>query len=253
MMPLQIDTLRVQSGRHTLLHQVSLQVAAGELVVLLGPNGCGKSTLLRAICGELPAEGDIRLFGQPRQHWPARRLARQLAVLPQHSDLRFDFQARQVVAMGRLPWPGREAEQAPVVEQAMQAMDVWQLRDAPYLQLSGGERQRIHLARVCCQLDDHLPGLLLLDEPTSALDPGHQHQVLQQVRRLARRGHAVLMVLHDLNLASRYADRLVLMQGGRLLADGSVHDTLTADHLAALYGPGPELWSHPTAGRPVVV
>ncbi len=253
MIPLQTHALSVQLGNRSLLQRVSLSIAAGELVVLLGPNGCGKSTLLKAICGEIPAQGAVQLFERSRREWPVRQLARQLAVLPQHSDLRFDFTAQQVVAMGRLPWAEPQPMLTSAVERAMLAMDIGHLRDAPYLQLSGGERQRAHLARVYCQLDDRLPGLLLLDEPTSALDPGHQHQVLQQICALTRRGHAVLMVLHDLNLASRYADRLILMQQGQILDDGDVEHVLNADHLHTLYGDGPELWHHPRSKRPVVV
>jgi len=253
MTPLQLEQVSLPLGARRLLDGIQLEVAAGELVILLGPNGCGKSTLLQAIAGERRHTGQIRLFGQTRGQWAASRLARRLAVLPQHSDLRFDFPAESVVSLGRLPWPGPRQAQAPIIQRRMEQMDVWQLRAAPYLQLSGGERQRVHLARVLCQLQDDEPGLLLLDEPTSALDPGHQHQVLQQIQAVARQGHGVLMVLHDLNLASRYADRLVLMQQGRLLAEGPAQAILTADHLARLYGPGPELWHHPLTGRPLVV
>ena len=253
MIPLQTHALSVQLGNRSLLQRVSLSIAAGELVVLLGPNGCGKSTLLKAICGEIPAQGAVQLFERSRHEWPVRQLARQLAVLPQHSDLRFDFTAQQVVAMGRLPWSEPQPMLTSAVERAMLAMDIGHLRDAPYLQLSGGERQRIHFARVLAQLDTSQPGIMLLDEPTSALDPGHQHQTLQLAQAQARAGLAVLIVLHDLNLASRYADRVLLMQQGELLADGSPRDTMTAPLLHRLYGVGPELWHHPLDGRPLVV
>lgn len=252
MTPMILQNLSLQRGHRRLLDHLSLSLNQGELMILLGPNGCGKSTLLKAISGELAATGEIQLFGRPRDAWPARELARRLAVLPQHSDLRFNFQAQEVVQLGRLPWPERHDEHPRQVERRMQEMDVWSLRRAPYLQLSGGEKQRVHLARVLCQLDDRQPGLLLLDEPTSALDPGHQHQVLQALRQVSAQGHTILMVLHDLNLASRYADRLVLMQQGRLLATGTARDTLTAPAMQALYGAGPELWHHPDSGRPVI-
>ena len=248
-----IQHLSLTLGARPLFSDFSLSLAAGELTVLLGPNGCGKSTLLKALTGELASSATITLFGRPTSQWPSCARAQRLVVLPQSSSLSFDFLAREVVELGRLPWSTAPAINRQRVESSMRALDVWPLRDARYLHLSGGERQRLHFARVLCQLDTHQPGVLLLDEPTSALDPGHQHQTLRLAKQLAGAGHAVLMVLHDLNLASRYADRVLLMQQGRLLADGTPRETLTAALLHRLYGAGPELWHHPQDGRPLVV
>lgn len=253
MIPLSIVDLQVQLGRRPLFDDLSLELESGELTVLLGPNGCGKSTLLRTICHDIPYQGEIRLFDKPRQHWHAHALARRMVVLPQSSMLGFDFRAREVVELGRYPWSCSRDENLGRIQSSMQSLDVWSLRDAPYQQLSGGEKQRVHFARVLAQLDPDQPGLLLLDEPTSALDPGHQHQTLQLAQAQARAGHSVLIVLHDLNLASRYADRLLLMQEGKIVADGAPASTLTARNLHQLYGVGPELWLHPTHGRPVVI
>lgn len=250
---LTISDLTLQLGARSLFDRFALSLRAGELTVLLGPNGCGKSTLLKAITGEIATQAEISLFGTPRTCWPAQQLAQRLVVLPQGSTLSFDFLAREVVELGRLPWRAAPAINRQRVEHCMRELDVWELRDAPYLHLSGGERQRIHFARVLAQLDTSQPGVMLLDEPTSALDPGHQHQTLQLAQTQARAGHAVLIVLHDLNLASRYADRVLLMQQGELLADGSPRDTMTAPLLHRLYGVGPELWHHPQDGRPLVV
>ncbi len=250
---LTISDLTLQLGTRSLFNRFAFSLQTGELTVLLGPNGCGKSTLLRAITGEIVTQAKISLFDAPRTRWPTQQLARRLVVLPQSSTLSFDFLAREVVELGRLPWSSSPTEDRQRVERCMRDLDVWELRDAPYLQLSGGERQRIHFARVLAQLDTSQPGIMLLDEPTSALDPGHQHQTLQLAQAQARAGHAVLIVLHDLNLASRYADRVLLMQQGELLADGSPRDTMTAPLLHRLYGVGPELWHHPLDGRPLVV
>ncbi|MBP9569202.1 MAG: heme ABC transporter ATP-binding protein [Aeromonadaceae bacterium] len=250
---LTITDLTLQLGPRSLFDRFALSLRTGELTVLLGPNGCGKSTLLKAITGEIATQAKISLFGTPRTRWPAQQLAQRLVVLPQSSTLSFDFLAREVVELGRLPWRTAPAINRQRVEHCMRELDVWELRDAPYLHLSGGERQRIHFARVLAQLDTSQPGVMLLDEPTSALDPGHQHQTLQLAQTQARAGHAVLIVLHDLNLASRYADRVLLMQQGQLLADGSPRDTMTAQLLHRLYGVGPELWHHPLDGRPLVV
>lgn len=253
MTALQISQLSLSLGNRPLFRDFELAVRSGELTVLLGPNGCGKSSLLRTLTGEIVTNARIALFDKPLGAWPNRELARRLVVLPQSSSLSFDFLAHEVVALGRLPWSSSGETNRQRIKACMQAVDLWAQRDAPYLQLSGGERQRLHFARVLAQLDEASPGILLLDEPTSALDPGHQHQTLQLARAQADAGHAVLMVLHDLNLASRYADRVLLMQNGHLLADGPPKQTMTAPLLHQLYGVGPELWHHPVDGRPLVV
>ncbi|MFC3914366.1 heme ABC transporter ATP-binding protein [Pseudaeromonas sharmana] len=250
---LSMSRLNLTLGTRPLFCDFSLTLQPGSLTVLLGPNGCGKSTLLRVLTGEIASQAEIALFDRHRALWTPRELAQRLVVLPQSSSLSFDFLAREVVELGRLPWTSSPEVNLARVEASMRALDVWSLRDTSYLHLSGGERQRLHFARVLCQLDDTRPGILLLDEPTSALDPGHQHQAMQLAKQQAGCGHAVLMVLHDLNLASRYADRVLLMQDGRLLADGLPRETLTAALLHRLYGVGPELWHHPVDGRPLVV
>ena len=139
MKPLSIVNLQLQLGRRPLFDGLSLGLESGALTVLLGPNGCGKSTLLRTICHDIPYQGEIRLFDQPRQHWHAHALARRLVVLPQSSMLGFDFRAREVVELGRYPWRCSRDENLHRIHSSMQSLDVWSLRDAPYQQLSGGE------------------------------------------------------------------------------------------------------------------
>ncbi|QFI53840.1 heme ABC transporter ATP-binding protein [Aeromonas simiae] len=230
----------LRSGRR-LLDRLDLTLEAGSVTALLGPNGAGKSSLLKCISGELTCDGEITLFGRPREAWPANQLAHRLGVLPQSSSLSFPFLCEEVVAMGRLPHsePGHQRDR--ITAAAMAHAGVSHLAGQHYPSLSGGERQRVQFARVLAQLWQHpdtppAPRLLLLDEPTSALDLKHQHQLLTMARALAGRETAVLVVLHDLNLAARHADRLVMLAQGNLMADGPPREVLTPPLIERLYG-----------------
>jgi iron complex transport system ATP-binding protein len=223
---------------------VSLELRPGRVHALLGPNGAGKSTLLRLLAGELaPDAGAIELNGRPLPAWTAAERARQRAVLPQAHVLGFGFTAAQVVDLGRLPCPrhGADAE-ARIVAAALGLAGVAHLADRRYPTLSGGERARVQLARVMAQVWEPLDGplhgtarFLLLDEPTASLDLAHQHDCLRAVRALADRGLGVLVILHDPNLALRYADDVTLLRDGRVLASGAPADAITEETLERLY------------------
>jgi iron complex transport system ATP-binding protein len=251
----------VRRGSQWLLRQVSLAVAAGEVVALLGPNGAGKTTLLRVLAGdEPPAEGEVCLQGRPLASWPARDLARARAVLSQSTSLEFGFTSFEVALMGRMPHV--ELRETPrdvaIVQAALEAAGVAHLGERVYTTLSGGERQRVQLARVLAQLAGPAdgaprPGLLLLDEPTSNLDVAHQHAALAMAREQARAGAAVLAVLHDLNLAGQYADRLALLRGGRLVACGSPAEVLTSENIWQVFEVDTVVVPHPTLPVPLLV
>lgn len=232
----------VRRGAVEILDDVSLRVAPGEVLALLGPNGAGKSTLLKLFAGEdVPSAGEVRLNGRRLHEWSAAELARRRAVLPQESPLSFPFRVRDVVLLGRMPFlDGREtAADHERSDEALRRAGVAHLSDRIYTQLSGGERQRVHLARVLAQLDENREGqarYLLLDEPTASLDLLHQHEVLGTVRALAREGVGVLVVLHDLNLAARYADRLALLKQGRLQALGPPDEILNPANIHEVFG-----------------
>ena len=235
--------LTVRRGAITALDGVSLRLQAGQVSGVLGPNGAGKSTLLEALSGELQtARGQVMLHG------------RALAVLPQSSTLSCAFQVEDVVAMGRLPHcSGRQAD-ARIVAAALQAADAQHLAGRSYLRLSGGERQRVHLARVLAQLWPGDEGsVLLLDEPTSMLDPAHQHSILQAVRRFAEQGGAALVILHDLNLAARYCDRLLLLKNGRAQIAGAPDEVLREAPLQAVFGLDVLVQRHPERDHPLVI
>jgi iron complex transport system ATP-binding protein len=234
--------LSFRAGGRLLLDGVSLSLEPGQVHALLGPNGAGKTTLLRLLAGEQrPQAGSIELNARALADVGARELARQRAVLPQAHGLSFAFTGAQVVALGRLPCPRHSAEhEARIVRDALELAGVGALAGRSYTTLSGGERARVQLARVLAQvwepLPDGTPRFLLLDEPTASLDLAHQHDCLRAVRELARRGLGVLVILHDPNLALRYASQVTLLRQGRLLASGAPEQVITAEALEQLYG-----------------
>ncbi|OLS62454.1 heme ABC transporter ATP-binding protein [Pseudomonas putida] len=252
---LQVRDLQVIRGHKSVLDGISLDVAPGQVLGVLGPNGAGKSTLLGALCGELtPHRGRVLLHDRPLTDWAGQERAQRLAVLPQVSSLGFAFRVEEVVGMGRLPHRTGQGRDREIVTEALQAADALHLADRSYLALSGGERQRVHLARVLAQLWPGEEGrTLLLDEPTSALDPLHQHTTLQAVRGFADRGAAVLVILHDLNLAARYCDRILLLEGGQPYALDVPDTVLQPAALKAVFGLDVLVQRHPERGHPLII
>jgi iron complex transport system ATP-binding protein len=224
----------VHLGGLPVLRRVDLEIARGEVVALVGPNGAGKSTLLGALAGDVPLDGgEVTLDGHPVRSVGAAALARRRAVLLQHQGLSFGFRVAEVVRMGRSPWhrtPQSERDEE-VVASVMTVADVDGLADRVFPTLSGGEQARTSFARVLAQ---EAP-VLLLDEPTAALDIRHQEAVLGVARAVARAGSAVVVVLHDLSLAAAYADRICLLDAGRVAAEGTPDEVLTAERLGAVY------------------
>ena len=247
--------LQIQRGRKTVLDEATLQLEAGEVLGVLGPNGAGKSTLLGALCGELAASaGEVLLDGKPLNDWARVERAQRLAVLPQVSTLDFAFRVEEVVGMGRLPYQSGRMRDEEIIAAALAAADAGHLNGRSYLALSGGERQRVHLARVLAQLWPGQAGqTLLLDEPTSMLDPLHQHTTLQAVREFADRGAAVLVILHDLNLAARYCDRILLLENGRPVALDTPEQVLRPEPLKAVFGLEVLVQPHPERGHPLII
>ncbi len=234
----------------TVLDGVSLEVRPGEVLCLVGPNGAGKSTLLGVLSGERrPARGTVTVGERDLGSIRPSALARLRSVLTQENAVSFPFRVVEVVAMGRAPWArtveGRDDVRA--VTDAMDAADIRHLATRRYTALSGGERARVSLARVLAQG----AGTVFLDEPTASLDLRHQEEVMRIARDLAAEGRAVVVVLHDLSLASAYADRLALIAQGRLEAIGSPAEVLTEERIERVYGLRVEL--HLVGGRPVVV
>jgi iron complex transport system ATP-binding protein len=236
-MKLAAQKVEVRSGGTVLVSDASLSLAAGELVGLIGPNGAGKSTLVRSMAGLLPlAAGTVLLDGRPIGEVPARARARAIAFLPQEGRVHWKLSVRQVVTLGRSPhrggWRPHEPVDLEAVSRAMQAAGVSELADRDATSLSTGERARVLLARALAVE----AGVLLADEPVAALDPYHQIVVLEHLRSLARNGAAVLVVIHDLPMASRFMDRLALMDRGRLVTSGPPVEVLADPRLAEAFG-----------------
>ena len=231
-----VSGLRVSLGGAPVLDGVDISVAPGEWVTVIGPNGAGKSTLLRAVGGRLPHRGSVSLFGTPSAALSRRARARMVAAVPQTPVVPAGMAVRDYVMLGRTPHIsplGREsAGDLEVVRSVLHRLELLSFADRMLSTLSGGERQRAFLARALAQ---EAP-LLLLDEPTSALDIGHQQDVLEMVDELRRDSAlTVLATMHDLSVAGEYADRLVLMAGGRVVAAGPPREVLTEELLAEQY------------------
>jgi iron complex transport system ATP-binding protein len=224
---------RVRIGGRVLLDDVTLAVHPGELLAIVGPNGAGKSTLLGALAGDRPlSAGSIELDGRDLGGYSLAELARRRAVLPQEAGLVAPLTALEVVMLGQ--HAGAPLERARRAHHRLAELELDGFDARRYSTLSGGERQRVHLARVLEQLGER-PGLLLLDEPTAALDLKHQHLVLDRARAAAGAGHAVVVVLHDLTLAARHADRIALLDRGRLVAHGGPAEVLLPERLATVF------------------
>ncbi len=237
------------------LHGVSLDVARGDLVGVIGPNGSGKTTLLRLLGGLLPAaSGRITIDGREVARMTRRDLARRIAIVPQETRLSFEYSVLEVVLMGRFPHLGpfelESPEDVTIARDALAATGTLALADRPYPTLSGGEKQRVIIAGALAQATD----LMLLDEPTAALDPGYQIEIAALLRRLnAERGVTIVVATHDLNFAAGLCRDLLLLRGGRVLAVGPTGEVLTRESVRALYDVEAEVSYHEGAGHLTVV
>jgi iron complex transport system ATP-binding protein len=236
-----------------ILNQIDLKVGAEELIGLIGPNGAGKSSLLKLLMKLLtPTDGATFLDGKDLKEWNHRDLARRVAYLSQSPSLDSNFPCREVVLMGRYAHLGRFERESPrdyeIAREAMRRTATSALADRPVTELSGGELQRVLLARTLAQEAKYL----LLDEPTANLDPQHQLGVIELVASLVEKGLSVVMALHDLHLAARYCQRLILLHQGEVIADGAPQAVLTEQNLRRVYGIEAEITMHPTLHYPVV-
>jgi iron complex transport system ATP-binding protein len=235
---LQAKGVTIRAGRNLLLDDVTLNVNAGERLAIVGPNGAGKTTLLRVLSGELkPQDGIVLLKGRDVAGYAARDLSLHRAVLSQHVNVAFPFTAREIVAMGAGNVSGRWLDR--MVEEKLAALDMLKFAGRDITTLSGGEQQRVHMARVLVQLacgkPEDKPGVLLLDEPTSSLDLRHQLGLFAIAAEAAAQGAAVVTILHDLNFASVFADRIVVMANGCIAADGAPAETITEEMLGRVF------------------
>ncbi|GAB6389272.1 ABC transporter ATP-binding protein [Stutzerimonas marianensis] len=252
---LSLQDIEVRRDGRSVLALDALQLEAGSFTVILGHNGSGKSTLMNLLARQFPPDrGRIELDGKPLASYRQRLFAQKVAFLPQHLPDVAGLTVRELVRLGRFPWRGLLARWQPedehAIDQALQQTDIAHYADHLADSLSGGERQRAWVAMLLAQ---QAP-LLLLDEPTSALDLAHQYGLMTLLRALNREtGRAIVAILHDVNLAARFADRIVALKGGRCFFDGSPDQLLSGERLSALYDVEIRLVEQPGQARKIAV
>ncbi len=250
--PLAASRLGVTLGHARIIHNVSLTVHSGEWLAVIGPNGAGKSTLLKAICELLPHEGQVLLGVKPTQSLTPKQRAQAIAYAPQVPTLPPTMLVHDYVLLGRTPHLGYLGITGPrdsrIADETLERLDLTPFATRGLGSLSGGEQQRVVLARALAQQSP----ILLLDEPTTALDLGHQQQLMELIDRLRREKNlTVITTLHDLNLASQYADRLLLLAHGAAVADGPPSEVLTTELIATHYGAAIDIHRE-NGGRPTI-
>lgn len=251
MVNLVASKLCISFGSRAILHDIDLELEGGSLTSIIGPNGAGKSTLARALCGLLvPDSGAVRL-GDVAIEARGKTMARRIAYLPQGQTVHWPVSVERLVALGRLPhlapFSRLAATDREAIERAMKSADVLSLRDRPVTELSGGERARALIGRMLAAEAE----LLIADEPLAALDPGHQLHLMELLRKQADQGRLVVSVLHELTMAARFSDRVVLIDEGRIVADGKPQTVLTPENLERCYDV--RAWSGVIEGFPVIV
>lgn len=256
-MAIQAQNISVRLAGFNLLRQISLTIQSGQVTAVVGPNGAGKSSLIKVLTGELkPTVGQVLLNDKNLDQWPNREKANILAVLPQQSELNFPFTASEVVALGRIPQQTGYKKDQQIIDDALQFVDAGYLQKRLYTEMSGGEKQRVQLARVLAQIWEPSQlghQFLVLDEPTSAFDLSHQLMTLEIVKSLAARDIGVLMVIHDLNLASRCADNLVVLNQGAIAAQGRPDEVLSEALVNKVFGVQSTISQHPVSETPMVI
>jgi iron complex transport system ATP-binding protein len=249
---LSVEMVSLRRGGTLVLDAIDLEVRHGEVLALIGPNGAGKSTLLAVMAGDLaPSTGTVHLAGREVRRYRSRELARRRSVMPQHPSVLFPFTVGEVIRMGREPWRGTDQASSDdrLVAEASAAAGVTHLLGREVTALSGGEQARVALARVLAQDT----GVVLLDEPTASLDLRHQQEVARLVGQLAAENRAVVIVVHDLHLAAAVADRVALLDRGRLRAVGSPWEVLTAQLISEVYECEVSVLVDPDRSIPLVI
>ena len=244
-----VNDLSAGYQNKSILNNVSFSVKRGEMIGIIGPNGAGKSTLLKTIRGLLPKQkGSIVLFETDIDALSERDFARNVAYLQQHVDVSFGYTGKELVMAGRYPylewWQGESADDETIVRQCMEYTGVWDLADTSVEQVSGGQKQRILLAKVLAQKTP----ILFLDEPTTGLDIVYQEEIFRFCETLCKARKTVIMVAHELNLAAKFCNRLLLVANGGILADGSPEEVLDAGHLSIAYNVPVKVIKNPNSG-----
>lgn len=254
-MSILVKNLSVKASNKKLLSNISLEFRAGEMIAVVGENGAGKTTLINCLTGGSFSQKCVSINGLPVESYSLSELASMRAVLTQSNDLTFPFTVTEVVRLGLSLSCLSQSQQLLAVQRCLRKVDALHLKNRDYTTLSGGEKQRVQLARVLAQisLDSELPRYLFLDEPTSALDMKHQFETLKMLRSLRQLNIGVFIILHDINLAAMYCDKILLMQQGQLLKMGAPTEVLNQDTIKQGFGVDVHILDHPTSHSPIII
>ncbi len=256
-MILSLNNLSATISSNITLTDINLQLEAGTVTAIIGPNGAGKTSLLRAICKDLPiTNGSITFNGRDNSTWTAQDKATCLAVLPQHSALEFPFSVNEVVTMGRIPHSTSTKRNQHIVQEALTLVDCKHLAQRSYVNLSGGEKQRVQLARVAAQIWESVDSgsrCLILDEPSASLDLAHQEMIVRMFKFFSAQGVAILVVLHDLNLAAKCAHQLLVLKDAKTAALGSPESVISQKMLKEVFSIDAQIQTNPLSDTPMVL
>jgi len=240
-----------------ILHEINVSVEKGEMLIIIGPNGAGKSTLLSSLADESRLQHDEIYFkGKKMSDWSKADLARHKAKFSQENNSDIGLLVKDIVLMGRYPYFNTQPHKQDweVVHQAMERTDILKLKDRDYNSLSGGEKQRVHLARVLAQLEnDDVDSLALFDEPLNNLDVRHQYHILETIRQYTEKGNSAILVLHDLNLAAEFADKVLLLKRGEVVAHGRPEYIFREDIISKAYDFPCAICKNPVTQNPMIV
>lgn len=251
-----IKNISYQIGKKLLLQNISFSVKTGEMVAIIGANGAGKSTLLKILCQELnPSTGEVFINNKISKDYKLDELAKLRAVLSQHNTLALHFTVKELVTMGRYPHFKHQPQAADlaIINHVMKETGVFEFAYRDYNTLSGGEQQRVQLARVLAQIYDSPNALLLLDEPTNGLDLLYQQQILNTARKMTNKGFSVICILHDINLASAYADKILILKNGENIAFGNPKNVINCENIHKAFNINVQLLPCEGFNCPVIV
>ena len=253
---LAVNQLNISIKTRKLLQDINFNIQPGELFVIIGPNGAGKSTLLKALTEEINYTGEINFQQQSIKKWTTAKLAKTRAKFSQHHQQDIPLPVNEVVMMGRYPYFASKPNltDIKVVSESLKLTEMSAFKDKSYNQLSGGEKQRVHLSRIFAQLNNEFQEkLMLLDEPLNNLDVYYQHKVLEAVKGFVKKGNIAAIVMHDLNLAAQFADRILLLKDGKTVKYGDPKQVLTSKTICDVYDFPCKVMSHPLAQTPMIV
>lgn len=244
-MNITLEHVTYSIGSKTILEDISLQINPGELHILLGRNGAGKSSLFRILTNEIaPNSGTILFFEKPIQNYPKKEIAKLRAVLSQETLLNFPYTAREIVSFGRFPYQSSDSETETITNTNIARTNACHLKEQNFFTLSGGEKQKIQFARVLTQLSGNPPKLLFMDEPIASLDLPTQFQLLRICKELTKEGFGVFMIIHDLNLASQFADKVTVLYDGKIRKSGEPSEVLSPTLIEECFGFKSHLLKH---------